>query len=151
MKKMKRLITVVLAMLLAVTVMACAEQEATYVLEQNGTTITVVYTAKGDIVQKQSTHTEMPYTAVGITTAAEAEAMFEPFAATYQGIEGLTHSIEYKDDMVVENLEIDYQKVNLEDVKELMGMSFDDNAKNGAKISLKRSGEMLETQGYVKK
>ena len=150
MKKMKQVAILVLAVL-AMMLMACtgSEKSVTYVLETKDTSTKIVYVAKGDIVQTQTTYTEMAYTVIGVTTQEEAKIMVEPIVEMYQGIEGLTHSIDYEEDMLIEKLEVDYTKANIEDIKDLFGSVFDGDAKNGARISLKRSISLLEEQGYT--
>ena len=54
--------------------------------------------------------------------------------------------MDYQDDQVVESLTIDYEKADPNEVSGLSGSMSDGDLSNG--ISLKKSVEMLEEQGY---
>ena len=91
----------------------------------------------------------MPYTSLGVTTKEDAQAILDPIAAEYQGHDGLTEKIDYKEDHLVEVVEIDYSVVNVEEIRDIAGMVFEGDVSNG--ISLKRSEEMLLEQGFTEK
>ncbi|MBU0278772.1 DUF1307 domain-containing protein [Gemella sp. zg-570] len=51
-----------------------------------------------------------------------------PLAEQYKGISGITHKIEYLDDVIIENLEVDYAKIDV--AKSIQGLIIDGNTKN---------------------
>lgn len=120
----------------------------TYEGNFDGMEMSLTYYAKGDKVYKQTAENVIPYSAIGVTTKEEAQAILDPVSQEYQGIAGLTESLEYGDDAVVETLSIDFETVDIDAVKDLEGMFFDEDSKNG--ISLKKSGEALEASGFTK-
>lgn len=137
-------------LLLMVVLVGCGrkETETVYSLSMNGVDITITYYAKGDIVTKQTTYSTIPYSAVGATTIEEAKLVFDPMVQTYQGIEGVEESIEYKEDHAIETLVVDYSKADLEQVSKLSGSEFEGDT--SGKVSLKKSIKLLEDSGFTK-
>ena len=64
-------------------------------------------------------------------------------AESFQGIDGLQHGFEYRDDAVVETLSIDYSTADVEKIAELPGSDFSGNLESG-KVSLKESLKAFE-------
>ncbi len=110
---------------------------------------TITYYAVGDNVTRQTTENIMPYSAFGVTTEEEAKALIDPIAEEFQGIAGVEHSFEYRENEVVETLAIDYSKANVEEVSKLPGSEFSGNTKSG-KVSLEGSVKVFEEQGFTK-
>ncbi|WP_099206040.1 YehR family lipoprotein [Scatolibacter rhodanostii] len=143
-----------LVMLMLVVFVGCGAQEetqVTYTTNLNGIEMNITYYAKGDIVTKQTAKNIMPYDALGVTTAEEAEAYMNSIvpADTYQGIAGVEQKIEYGETEAVETLSVDYEVADLDEVASLMGSQFDGDT-NSNKVSLKLSAEMLEQSGFTK-
>lgn len=114
---------------------------------ENGVTIGITYVADGDKVIEQTANNRLPYESIGVSNAEQAEEALAEIVASFQGIEGVTHSMDYQDDHVTESLTIDYETANLEEVSELSGSTFEGDVSEG--ISLTRSVEMLLQQGFV--
>lgn len=109
----------------------------------------MIFTYEGDKVTHQKTINTMPYSSLGVTTKEEAKVILDPIALQYQGYEGLTETIDYQEDQLVEVIEIDYLVVDVEAVRDIPGMMFEGDVSKG--IGLKRSEQMLLDQGFVEK
>lgn len=122
---------------------------ASYTLELNGMVSKVVLYYKNDRVYAQTLLTEGPYSAFGVSSKEEAEALMGPIAEKYQGIDGLTHEIVFEEDGLTEVLSIDYENVDLSNLSDVTGAIYDDNAKaNG--IGFKVTEQAFLDIGYVK-
>ena len=155
---MKRLKSILLSLAMIFVVVlstACSSKEATtatktFVKEQNGMKVTLVYTyiEKEDKVIKQTTKNEGIYAQLPSTkTKEEAQKVLDPIAKKYQGIKGIKHSIDYQEDKFIEDLEVDYTNIDYEKAKEVLGKNFQDPAKT--KISMKKTEELMNKMGYT--
>lgn len=123
-------------------------ETATFEKEESGSTVRFVYTYKGDKVLSQTSEVTLPYSALGVTTKEEAQTIMESVdASAYEGITGLTYSIEYTDTDLVEKTTVDYETVNVSDIAGLPGMNYSGNISNS--ISMEQSRELLVSQGYT--
>ena len=154
MKKIRNVLLSMAMIFIVVLSTACSSKEAatatkTYVLEKNGLKTTIVYTyiEKEDKVVKQTTKNEGIYAQLPSTkTKEEAQKVLDPIAKKYQGIKGIKHSIDYQEDKFIETIEVDYENLDYEKSKVVMGTNFQDPKK--VKISLKKSEETLIKAGY---
>ncbi|MFD1608221.1 YehR family lipoprotein [Oceanobacillus luteolus] len=137
-----------LTLLISFTLIACGAEETTTTLsmEQAGVTMVVTLKAEGDRVTEQTADNEIMYDALGVSTAEEAEEFFAGFVEGFDETEGVTHNIEYQEDKVVESLTVDYEKADIDEVSQLAGSQYE--AESGDEISLERTIEMLEEQGF---
>jgi len=112
---MKKRILLFLTLTISLVLVACsgAENTVTLTLEEDGALTELIYKADGDKVTEQTTKNVIPYELIGINTAEEAESMLAEAVEEYQGIEGLTHEIDYQDDRLVETLVTDYENADL--------------------------------------
>ncbi len=122
------------------------ENNVTLQLEQEGMVSKIAYKAEGDRVIEQTADSIIPYDLLEIADKEEAEAMFEEGVAQYQDIEGLSHSIDYQEEQIVETTKVDFETANPDDIAELTGAMMEDGASDF--ISLQRSVQMLQQQGY---
>ncbi|MGI2326673.1 YehR family lipoprotein [Planococcus sp. YIM B11945] len=135
---------------MAVLLTACSggsESTKTFELDKDGVLTTMVYTAKGDKVTKQTTENVIQYELAGIESKEQAQQLLDPMVSQFQNIDGVTHKLEYEDTKAIETLAIDYEVVNIDDIEGLPGMSFSEGAKDQG-ISLEKSEELLESQGF---
>lgn len=117
-------------------------------IEQNGTKTVITFEYEDDKVLKQTTESEINFEEAGLTKE-QFETVSEQAEKDYKGVEGLKHSIEFKDKVAVEHLEIDYSKVDIEEIQNLTGTQSDDaDAEDG--VSLKKTTDMLKEVGYKK-
>lgn len=147
---MKKWMIFCLTLLMSFTLVACnsdsKEKTVTLQSEQNGVIMKLTYKADGDKVIEQTADNIMPYESIGVTTPEEAEEVLAEFVADYEEAKGITHTIDYQDDKVVETLTINYETADLDEVSRLSGASFEGDISEG--ISLKRSVDMLQEQGF---
>ena len=152
-RPMKKVFFSLLLLFVTVVFAACSggssSKSKTYVKEDPSMNVEMIFTYEGDKVTHQKTINTMPYTSLGVTTKEDAQAILDPIAAEYQGHDGLTEKIDYKEDHLVEVVEIDYSVADVEEIRDIAGMVFEGDVSNG--ISLKRSEEMLLEQGFTEK
>lgn len=145
---MKKWMVICLTLLVALTLAACGGEESTTVMqiEENGVLSKITLEAEGDEVVKQTADNIITYAALGLNSKEEAEAAFGEVASSFQGIDGVTHSMDYQDDQVTETLIVDYGVADFEEVAQLEGSTFDDT--DADYISLEKTIELLEDQGF---
>jgi uncharacterized lipoprotein YehR (DUF1307 family) len=145
---MRKKIAIIGVVLISLLLTACGGEEQTVKATQtiNGIELELEYIAEGDRVKRQTAYNIMPYDAMGVTNAEEAEALLGETAAEFEGVNGLTHEIDYQDDQVVETLEVDFDEADIEELSTIPGMTFTEDAGNG--ISLEESIKLLEEQGF---
>jgi len=124
------------------------EESNTFVYEQEGYVNELVYYYIGDEVQRQTSETEMTYEALGVAGEEEARETLDAIGAQYNEVEGVTQSIEYGEEGIVEKLEVDYTVADLSDVVSLEEESFEEDASEADYISMEGSEEQLLSEGY---
>ncbi|WP_099224040.1 YehR family lipoprotein [Listeria costaricensis] len=147
-KKSLMLIAVMAFLVLA----ACGAQEQTktFTKNANGLESELKYWYKDDKVTKQTTKNKITYATMGVTNKEEAEAILKPASEQYQGLQGVKESIKYEDDYAIEDVEINYENVDFDELKNVPGMLFDENAKKNG-VSMEKSEELLKKNGYEEK
>ena len=124
------------------------EQVVTYEKSSDGITISLTYYAKGDRVYKQTAKNIIPYSALGVETEEKAREILDAQMASVPQITGYDDTLDYEDDKVIETVSIDYDVVDIEQVKDVAGTYFDGDLENG--ISLSKSTKWLEESGFTK-
>lgn len=119
-----------------------------YERNESGAVIRLTYYAKGDKVYKQTARNVIPYEALGVNSKEEAKELLEEIMDSTREIKGYEDVFEYQDDAVIETVSIDYNVVNLDEVKDLIGAYFEGDVENG--ISLSKSAKWLEEAGFSK-
>lgn len=155
-KNQKKIIATIVGAIVAIAVIVVSilainsnnEQIVTLQSEKNGATITMTYYAKGDRVYKQTSESLIPYSSLGVRTEAEAREMFGDLLDATKDIDGYSDTLDYKDDHVVEVVIVDYDVVDIDKIKNLLGNYYSGDASNG--ISLSKSVEWLEQSGFKK-
>ena len=148
---MKKISGFILILILVLILAGCSggtESTRTFVLDKDGIKTTMVYTFKGDKVTKQSTENIINYELVGIPSKEEAKLFFDPLIEEFNKYDGITHKMDYYDKEANENLTLDYEIVDFQEIKNLPGMTFDDDV-GKAGISMKKSAALLESQGFT--
>lgn len=116
--------------------------------QPNGLSSELKYYGKGDIAYKQTAKSEIPYIIFG--GKEKAKERIDPIVKQYKELKGVTHKIEYGDTSAIEELEVDYVNVDIEQLKKVPGILLNgDNPKNG--VSVSKSVEILKKNGYVEK
>ena len=80
-------------------------------------------------------------------TKDTAKEQTEAYAKSIEGIKGLTHKIEYKDDYLTEKLTIDFSKADIEELQSKQLLQTSGNQKADY-ISYKETAKLLEKAGY---
>lgn len=125
-------------------------EERVFEAEENGVTNTITYYYKGDKVITQEARNVLPFEIIGVESKEEAQEIFEPESEKFQGIEGLTHEMEYTDSEAIEVLEVNYDNLDFDAARGLPGMVFDGDAEKHG-VSMERSAELLFGEGFVEK
>lgn len=123
--------------------------ESTFTQNQNGVDMTLIYTAVGDRVVKQTTHNVIDYQAAGFGTKEQAQEIFDPLLEQSAGIEGYDQSMEYGETSAVEEVSIDYRVVDMTALSGIPGFEGSDNMGAADFISLSESRKLLEQQGFT--
>ena len=151
MKNLKKALLAFAMLFVVVLSTACSSKDATstktFVLDKNGLKTTVVYTyiEKEDKVIKQVTTNEGLYANLN-RSKEDIQKILDSIAAKYQGIDGIKQSIDYQEDKFIETIEVDYENLDYEKSKVVMGTNFQDPKK--VKISMKKSEELVTQQGF---
>lgn len=135
------------ALILLISACGAKTETRTFTSEKDGIQTEMVYTFVGDKVIEQSTLNVLPYTALGVTTQEEAQAIIEPISKQYQGIEGLVETVEYGESSLTETVNVDYQVVDMKAIQAIPGMTFSGDPTKG--ISMKESEKILLEQGFT--
>lgn len=150
--KKKKIFTVFLMLTVIVVLAACGKGETltkTFEREENGTSSSLTYKYQNDIVIEQTSRSVTKFGDLGLSKE-EVEKKVEPLVNQFKNIKGLTYDLDIKDTEMIESIELDYSKADISELRGLPGMSFDTN-EDVTKISMKRSEELLKSQGYTEK
>ncbi|SKA02403.1 Uncharacterized lipoprotein YehR, DUF1307 family [Pilibacter termitis] len=151
---MKKIYSVIFTLALSLIVLVgCGEEKGqkTFTQEKNGVSLSVTYYYTGDNVTKQTTKSSMPYSSLNAKTKEEAKKIADPLSEQYQGVKGLSEKLSYGKDTLTETIEVDYTKVDFDELSKIPSMILDENVKKTKKISMKKSEELLEKQGFKEK
>ena len=150
MKKIGRIISLVVIGLFLVSCGKSAEESTTY--ENNaitGVKATLTYYHKGDKVIRQTSKNIINYEETGLENKdAAEEAMKSVGIDMYKDIEGIEHSIKYEEKEAIEEITVDYDKLDYNKAKTVPGIDVSGDTKKG--VSLKASEKLLEANGYTK-
>jgi uncharacterized lipoprotein YehR (DUF1307 family) len=150
--KKKKIFTVFLMLTVIAVLAACGKGEAlskTFEREVNGTTSSLTYKYQNDIVIEQTSRSVTKFGDLGLTKE-EVEKQVKPLVEKFKNIKGITYDLDIKDTEMIESIKLDYSKADISELRGLPGMSFDSN-EDVKKISMKRSEELLKSQGYTEK
>lgn len=155
--KNRKLLTFFMLVISILFLVACQSKQAVkekvsyFELSQNGSTIGLTYYYKGDKVTRQSAQTKASYTAIGVDSKEAAKEKLSSVTKQYQGVKGLKESIDYKDDHILETVEVDYTKADMKQLSKIQGIAIaTDDGKVPDYISYKKTKKMLEDQGFKK-
>ncbi|MCI5699441.1 MAG: DUF1307 domain-containing protein [Lachnospiraceae bacterium] len=151
MKRMKRMLCLILAALMLVSMAGCGakEQSTTLVLEQPGVTMEYKLDAKGDVVEIITQSSTIDCSMYGEDELQAIEDMISQVEPIYAGIDGVTYEVERGESTIIEVITIDASKSDtLKKLSESGMLPIDGDA---SKISLKLTVESLESQGWAVK
>ncbi|WP_100066109.1 YehR family protein [Miniphocaeibacter massiliensis] len=149
---MKKIAKIMILLTLSLLLVSCNKakklEETTYTNDINGVKTKLTFYHYGDKVEKQTATNEWAYSAMGLATKEEAEQALSELVEQYQGVEGITHKMDYQEDKVFESLEVNYKKLDFDKAKNIPGIMLKGDFKNG--VSLKKTAEIIEKQGFKK-
>lgn len=146
MKKWLKYALLGLTMLVLVACQSAEETTTRLEYEEEGLVMEIILIAEGDKVIEQTSRNEMTYETFGASNAEEAEEMLSEFLGGYDSTEGVTHRIDYRGDYLIEEVTVNYETVDIDEMKELAGTMFEGDPSAG--ISLKMTIDMLEDEGF---
>ena len=115
----------ILTVCFAFLLVACGQkEEVTYyqrIDQSNQFDMRLTYYHKGDIVTKQTTENFISYKSLGIDESQEeqknaAKAKIEELSKQYQKVKGIKEKVSFDKNGIKENIEIDYDKADLEEL-----------------------------------
>ena len=150
---MKKIVSSLLVLCMALALTACGGKEQTLVLrseqEQNGLTMvdTMTLDAKGDKVVKITEVIEMDMTGFDEATQEQMNAAYDALAEQYAAVEGVECTGTAGSGTYTISITIDATGDAVETLAEQQLLQIEGN---GNKLSLKATGEALESGGYSK-
>lgn len=153
MKKLRSFLLSLAMIFVVVLSTACSSKEATatktFVKEQNGVKVTLVYTyiESEDKVVKQTSKTEALFSAFKGRDIEQVKKQLQDTSAKFQGIKGIKETVDIQEDKFIEEVEVDYSELDYEKAKNLPGMIFSGDPTK-TKVSMEKSEKMLMTHGF---
>jgi len=153
MKKLRSFLLSLAMIFVVVLSTACSSKEATatktFVKEQNGVKVTLVYTyiESEDKVVKQTSKTEALFSAFKGRDIEQVKKQLQDISAKFQGIKGIKEIVDIQEDKFIEEVEVDYSELDYEKAKNLPGMIFSGDPTK-TKVSMEKSEKMLMTHGF---
>jgi hypothetical protein len=153
MKKLRSFLLSLAMIFVVVLSTACSSKEATatktFVKEQNGVKVTLVYTyiESEDKVVKQTSKTEALFSAFKGRDIEQVKKQLQDASAKFQGIKGIKETVDIQEDKFIEEVEVDYSELDYEKAKNLPGMIFSGDPTK-TKVSMEKSEKMLMTHGF---
>lgn len=145
---MKKKLIAICILSFVIILSACGEkaETKTFTLDNGGINTKLKYTYENDKVISQITHTEMTYDTLGVSTKEEAEAGLSSVTKEYEDLEGVEHKIKFDDDKIIEDIKVNYEKLDFDKAKDIPGFEFSGDTSNG--LSMKETEKMLEGMGF---
>ena len=151
--RLKRIVLGLLALFGAVVLVACGagtKKSADFqLLTQGQSDIRNHIEYQGDKMTLLKTTTTVLYSAIGANSKDDAKLMMEAQgSADWDGVEGITHEVDYQEDRLIETTSIDMKKVDLATLNELLPIETEDG-KIPEYVSYSMTKENFQDQGYT--
>lgn len=147
MKKIARLTSLLLVAVFLLAACGKKNESKTFKLERNGVSVQIEVEYDGDRVVRQKTHTVAKYADSGFINKEDAKNKIDPISKDYNEVKGIKHKMNYKDDYFVEDIDSDFENLDLEKAKNLPGFFIDDST--DGKISFIQTEKALKQMGFT--
>lgn len=150
MKKMKRLMCMVLAGLIILSMAACGgskPQTAVLTYEANGVTMEYKIDAKGDTINTITQTSSIDCSAYSEDDIATIQASMDEYAAIYEAYDGVKYETAVDGTTLKEIITLDVSDSDL--VQSLSDAGLLPIEGDGTKLSLDKTVENLESQGWT--
>lgn len=146
---MRRIFGLVSVIILMLVLAACgdSEEKRTFESKEEGSESTVVYTHKGDKIINQTSKNSIVFAEIGLTSD-EVKEIFDMMSEEYQGIDGVTHKVEYTDEEAIESLTVDFEKVDFDKLGFIPGLAYDEGDDKD-NTSMEKHAKNLAEIGYT--
>lgn len=126
---------------------ACGNSNSkSFAYEEEGITSEMEFTYSGDTVEREVSSTTLDYEGLGLRSQEDAEEELADFALDFSDVEGVNYSFEFGESEAVEQLEINYEEVELSDLREA-GIEIE-GEEGATEISMEQTEENLLAEGY---
>ena len=150
--RLKRIVLGLLALVGAGVLMACTPSTQTADFQsfvEGQMDIRNHFEYQGDKITLMETTTTLIYSAYGLDgPEAAEEQMLAQGSANWDGVEGITHEVDYQEDRLIETTSIDMKKVDLATLNELLPIEIEDG-KIPEYVSYSMTKENFQDQGYT--
>jgi hypothetical protein len=124
------------------------EGKKVYTFTDGFNEVEATFTYKDNKVLSQTTHSKLMYSMFGLTNKEEAEKMFKPIVEKIQAVEGVKEELVFNDDHYVEDITVDFTKVDLAKLGEAQGTAV---YKDESDLMMSTISQRLISSGYVEK
>ena len=124
------------------------EGKKVYTFTDGFNEVEATFTYKDNKVLSQTTHSKLMYSMFGLTNKEEAEKMFKPIVEKIQAVEGVKEELLFNDDHYVEDITVDFTKVDLAKLGEAQGTAV---YKDESDLMMSTISQRLISSGYVEK
>lgn len=147
-KQMKKMKLALLLMVLSMAFVACGGKSSSVTLEMDTEKYysQVTYEVEKDKILKQRTKNEVTYEVLQVDSKEEAEKAIQTAMDEFADLNGVTHTVQFEEDMLIEEIAIDYQVVEIDEVGQMPGLP---SKNEKGETTLASTVEVLESQGYV--
>lgn len=155
---MKKILAFCMLIILCTFTTACtSEKTVTYEHSIDGSEVQVILTAENDHVyhQKQITRTSFSklaeLTKIEKISAADLTTLKKDMLEkneTLDALKGVSYQISFKDEHLIETIELDYQKVNLNTLASIKSLNFKHPQSGDDYISIRAADKQLRKNGF---
>lgn len=155
---MKKILAFCMLIILCAFTTACtSEKTVTYEQAIDGSEVQVILTAENDYVyhQKQITRTSFSKLAelakIEKMSAADLTTLKKDMLEkneTLDALKGVSYQISFKDEHLIETIELDYQKVNLNTLASIKSLNFKPPQSGDDYVSAKAADKQLQKNGF---
>lgn len=143
---MKKYLLGCLFFLVTLTACSAKTEEKSYYLNSNGNETEITYYFENDIAIKQATVSKVSYENLNVSNEEEARKALASTNEMYDNNKGISHSIEYNEDYLVEKISVDYKDIDEEDMEQLAILV--GNSSGADELTPEKIDESMEGLGF---